>query len=290
MNEALLFFVKGYLEILILLFVAIFVIGTLRTYIPTRKFQRFLAKRHPIIAHTGASLFGAITPFCSCSSVPLFIGFLEARMPPGVALSFLITSPLVNEYMAVLMLVAFGWKITVLYILAGVLLGVVGGMVLGRMDIKKLFVKDLRTHRKERTYDTFRSRIRAGYREAKSITKKLWLWVFAGVAVGAIIHDLVPEAFFTALVAKTGAFAVPLAVLLGVPLYASSSALVPVAQALVGKGVPLGTTLAFVMATAALSLPEAIILRRVMQPRLIAIFFGVVAAGIVMIGCLFNLL
>jgi hypothetical protein len=289
-NEALLFFIKDYITILALLFVAIFVIGTLRTYISARKLQRTLAKQPKIIAHTGASLFGAITPFCSCSSIPLFMGFLEARIPLGVSLSFLITSPLVNEYMAVLMLAAFGWKVALLYISAGILLGIIGGMVLGRMDLEKHLVKDVAAREvKEVKYVSFAQRTRFGLHEATDITKKLWLWILAGVALGAIIHNMVPEEFFTSMVSRTGIFSVPLAVILGVPLYGSSAALVPVAQALFAKGVPLGTTLAFVMATAALSFPEAIILRRVMKLRLILTFFGVVAIGIVLVGYLLNL-
>jgi len=290
-NEALLFFIEDYIKIIVLLFLAILIIGTLRTYISARRLQQSLAKKHKLIAHTGAAMFGAVTPFCSCSSIPLFMGFLEAHVPLGVALSFLITSPIVNEYMAVLMLVAFGWKVTLLYIVFGILLGVVAGIILGRMDVDRYLVKDI-TRRKitERKYTAFSQRVRFGFDEAIGITKKLWLWVLAGVALGAIIHNMVPESFFTSMISNTGIFAVPLAVLLGVPLYASSAALVPVAQSLVEKGVPLGTTLAFIMATSALSFPEAIILRRVMKLRLILIFFGVVALGIVVIGYLFNMI
>lgn len=290
-NEAFLFFIEDYIKIIVLLFVAIFVIGTLRTYISAKRLQKSFAKQHPLIAHTGASIFGAVTPFCSCSSIPVFMGFLEAGVPLGVGLSFLITSPIVNEYMAVLMLVAFGWKITALYIVFGILLGVIAGMVLGKMGVEKYLVKDIvKAKVKETVYTTFLQRIRFGYDEALTITKKLWLWVFAGVALGAVIHNMVPESFFTSMVGSAGVLSVPLAVLLGVPLYASSAALVPVAQSLVEKGVPLGTTLAFIMATSALSFPEAIILRRVMKLRLILIFFGVVAVGIVLVGYLMNAL
>jgi len=271
---SLVFFLADAVKILLLLAVAIFLIGTLRSYVPAEKVKAFLARRHP---------------FCSCSSIPLFVSFLDAGVPLGVSLSFLITSPLVNEYMAILMLLLFGWKIMVAYIAAGMLLGIVGGIVLGKMRLERHLIRlRARARTDAHAFRTFSDCVRFGLDESLTIFKKLWLWILAGVAVGALIHNYVPQAFLERAVGAGGIFTVPIAVLIGVPLYGSSSALVPVAAELFAKGVPLGTALAFIMAVSALSFPEAVILRRVMRLRLILIFFGFVALGIVIVGYTMN--
>ena len=286
---SLVFFLADAVKILLLLAVAIFLIGTLRSYVPAEKVKAFLARRHPLMGHVAASTFGAITPFCSCSSIPLFVSFLDAGVPLGVSLSFLITSPLVNEYMAILMLLLFGWKIMVAYIAAGMLLGIVGGIVLGKMRLERHLIRlRARARTDAHAFRTFSDCVRFGLDESLTIFKKLWLWILAGVAVGALIHNYVPQAFLERAVGAGGIFTVPIAVLIGVPLYGSSSALVPVAAELFAKGVPLGTALAFIMAVSALSFPEAVILRRVMRLRLILIFFGFVALGIVIVGYTMN--
>lgn len=291
--ESLNFFVYDSIKIILLLFVIIFIIGILRSYIPTKSIKKHLTGKKAGFGNMLASLFGAVTPFCSCSSIPLFIGFIEAGIPLGISFSFLITSPLVNEYLAVIMLGVFGWKITVYYILAGIFIGVVGGIILGKMNLEKNLVKDIVKEKQkiaEKRYENFKERINFGYNESITIVKKVWLFVLIGVGIGALLHGLVPKEYLQNLASKTGLFSVPLATLLGVPLYANCAAIIPVALVLVQKGIPLGTAMAFMMATTALSLPEAVILRRVMNLKLIAIFFGIVASSIVVIGYLFNVL
>ncbi len=286
----LLYFVEDSVKILALLFVLIAAIGFARSFISAARVKRALSG-NKAAAHLSAALFGALTPFCSCSSIPLFLGFLEAGAPLGPALSFLITSPLINEYLVVLMAALFGLKIAALYVAAGLALGILGGWLLGLMHLEKHLVPDLVAAKaKERAFRSWKERARYGLDEAKSITGKLWPWVLVGVALGAVIHNYVPQAFIASLVATTGVFGVPLAVLLGVPMYGSGAALVPIAMELFQKGVPLGSAMAFLMAVTALSLPEAIILRRAMKLKLIGIFFLATAIGIAAIGFLFNLL
>ncbi|HII72659.1 TPA: permease [Candidatus Woesearchaeota archaeon] len=293
-GAALSYFIYDSIKILALLFLMIFIMGTLRTYLPQDKVRRWLGKRSYGIGNVVAAGFGAVTPFCSCSSIPIFMGFLEAGVPLGVSFSFLITSPMINEYLVVLMLGFFGWKITIAYVAIGLLIGIISGLVLGRMRLEKHLVKDLvsksKEVEKEVKHDGFKTRLRFGAEEAIKITKKLWIWVLVGVGIGALIHNVVPEETIHAIVTAGGIFTVPAAVLVGVPMYGSCAAIVPIAVALFQKGAPLGTALAFMMATAALSLPEAVILRRVMRLRLILIFFGIVAAGIVVTGYLINFL
>ena len=287
------FFLYDAIKIILLLIVLIAVVGFLRTYLPQKKVKHWLSKKFPILSNFLASTFGAITPFCSCSSIPIFLGFLEAGIPLGVAFSFLITSPLVNEYLVVLMLGFFGWKITLAYVLSGIFIGIIGGIILGKLNLEKHLEKDLIVSRKQLkdiVYSNIKERIKFGFNEALSITKKIWVWILVGVAFGAIIHNYVPQEFIQRMVESGGIFTVPLAVLLGVPMYGSCAAIVPIAVVLFQKGVPIGTALAFMMATAALSLPEAIILRRAMKLKLILIFFGVVTIAIVFTGYLFNLL
>jgi len=292
--QSLNFFIFDSIKIILLLLVLITIIGFLRTYIPRHKIKKWLSGGKAGVGNFFAALFGAATPFCSCSSIPIFIGFLEAGIPLGIAFSFLITSPMINEYLAVLMLGFFGWKITLAYILFGIFIGIAAGMILGKMKLEKYLAKDLTAKKaslgKEIKYDDIESRVRFGFGESISIIKKLWIWILIGVGIGAIIHNYIPEAAIQSIISKGGYFTVPIAVLLGVPMYGSCAAIVPIAIVLFQKGVPIGTALAFMMAVSALSLPEAVILRRAMKLKLILIFFGVVAAGIMLIGYLFNFL
>ena len=287
------FFIYDSIKILLLLFVMIAVIGFLRTFLSQAKVRRWLAGRSGV-SNFFASLFGAVTPFCSCSSIPIFLGFLEAGVSLGVTFSFLITSPLINEYLVVLMLGFFGWKITAMYVLSGVFIGVISGIILGKMGLEKYIVKDLIAGRPELNnnvrYNRFKDRLSFGLSEAISIVKKIWIWLLVGVGIGAFIHNYVPREIIQSVIAKTGFFSVPIAVVLGVPMYGSCAAIVPIAVVLFQKGIPLGTALAFMMAIAALSFPEAVMLRRAMKLKLIAIFFGVTALAIIFIGYLFNLL
>ncbi|MFH1394130.1 MAG: permease [Candidatus Micrarchaeota archaeon] len=288
--EALHFFIYDSIKILVLLFAMIFIMGVIRTYVPPAKIKKLLTHKTFGVPNLMASLFGAATPFCSCSSIPIFIGFLEAGVPLGTSLSFLVTSPLVNEYVAVLMLGFFGWEIAASYIVIGILLGTIGGILLGKAGMERYLIKDITGRTlKELKFQTFGKRLAFGFNEAKTILLKLWLWVLVGVGIGAAIHGFVPEELISSAFGAGDILSVPLAVLIGIPIYANCSAVVPIAVVLFQKGAPLGTALSFMMATAALSLPEAIILRRAMKLPLLALFFGMIALGIILIGYLFNL-
>ncbi|MFC1675403.1 permease [Candidatus Omnitrophota bacterium] len=286
------FFIYDSVKILLLLGLMISVIGFLRTFIPPQRIREWILKKKAF-GNLFASLFGVITPFCSCSSIPIFMGFLGANVPLGVTFSFLITSPLVNEYLVVVMFGFFGWKITLLYVLCGVLIGVIAGMILGRMRLEKYISVDMRAASLwsgEADFTSMKQRVAFGLNEAKSIIKRLWIWILIAIGIGAVIHNFVPQQTIQGIIDRTGVFSVPLATLLGVPMYGSCVAIVPIAVVLFNKGVPLGAALAFMMATAALSLPEAIMLKRAMKLKLILIFFGITTIGIIFIGYLFNLL
>lgn len=288
------FFLYDAIKIMLLLFAMITVIGFLRTFLPQRKVKGWLTKSKGS-GNLFASLFGAVTPFCSCSSIPIFLSFLEAGIPLGIAFSFLIASPLINEYLVVLMLGFFGWKITLAYVISGVAISVASGIVLGKMVLERYLVKDIVSPDIDvlsngARYRGFKDRILFGVNEAGSIVRKLWGWVLVGVGIGALIHNYIPQESVQRLVGKTGIFSVPVATLIGVPLYGSCAAILPVAIVLFQKGFPLGTALAFMMAVSALSLPEAIMLRRAMKLKLIAIFFGITTLAIILTGYMFNLL
>lgn len=293
LGEALNFFVYDFVKIILLLYVMISIIGVLRTFLPQKKVKQWMVGKG-IVGNFFASIFGAMTPFCSCSSIPLFLSFLEAGIPLGVTFSFLITSPIINEYLVVLMLGFFGWKITALYLISGVSIGVLSGVILGKMKLEKYIAEDIVGKQngtiKEQTYERFSERLKFGFNEAISIVKKVWVWVLIGVSVGAVIHNYVPKEMIQAIIGKTGVFSVPIATILGVPMYGSCAAIVPIAVVLFQKGIPLGTALAFMMAVAALSLPEAIMLRRAIKLKLIMIFFGVTTVAIIFTGYIFNIL
>jgi len=287
------FFIYDSMKILLLLFAMILVIGVFRTYLPQAKIKKWMNRRSGA-GHFFAALFGAVTPFCSCSSIPIFFGFLEAGIPLGVSFAFLITSPLINEYLVVLMLGFFGWKITALYVVSGLLIGTFSGIILGRMHLERHLAADFigkgNGPDEEKSFASFRERLRFGWKESSSITRKIWGWVLIGVGIGAVIHNYVPQEAIQSIIGKMGFFSVPAAVILGVPLYGSCAAIVPIAVVLFQKGIPLGTALAFMMAVAALSLPEAIMLRRAMKLQLIAVFFAVTTLAIIVTGYLFNFL
>ncbi|PIQ90893.1 MAG: hypothetical protein COV71_01995 [Candidatus Omnitrophica bacterium CG11_big_fil_rev_8_21_14_0_20_41_12] len=286
------FFLYDSIKIIFLLLIMISAIGFLRTFLSQHKIRGWL-NRTGGFGNFFAALFGAFTPFCSCSSIPIFFSFLEAGIPLGIAFSFLITSPIINEYLVVLMFGFFGWKITLVYVLSGVAIGMVSGIILGRMHLERFLVKDImrpdsKVFEEVKLYHGFKSRLLFGIGEALSIIKKLWVWILVGVGIGALIHNFVPQETVQGIVGKAGFFSVPLAALLGVPLYGSCAAILPIAIVLFQKGFPLGTALAFMMAVAALSFPEAIMLRRVMKLKLIAIFFCITTLAIIFTGYLFN--
>lgn len=284
------FFVYDTVKIFLLLAVMIFLIGVVRTWMPEHKLRRWMG-RGGIGGNFVAALFGAITPFCSCSSIPIFISLLKAGVPLGVTFSFLITSPIINEYLVILMAGEFGWSVTIAYVLSGLLIGTVSGVVLGRMRLERFLENDIiaSAHAENEAIEhTWRTRLRFGWDEASSVIRQIWLWVLVGVGIGAFIHNYVPQDTIHALIEATGIFSVPLATVLGVPMYGSCAAIVPVAVVLFEKGIPLGTALAFMMAMAALSLPEAIMLRRVMRLGLIAIYFAMTTAAIIFTGYFLN--
>lgn len=286
------FFVYDTLKIFLLLAVMIFAIGVVRTWLPEQKLKAWMS-RGGLWGNVVAAVFGAITPFCSCSSIPIFISLLKAGAPLGVTFSFLITSPLINEYLVILMVSEFGVPVTVAYVASGMFIGITAGAVLGRMKLERYLEEDI-LHSAHETKDavayTWAMRLRYGVDEAVGVIRQIWVWVLAGVAVGAVIHNYVPQEAIQRVMAATGIFSVPLATLLGVPMYGSCAAIVPVAVVLFEKGIPLGTALAFMMAMAALSLPEAIMLRRTMRLPLIGLFFGITSVGIIAIGYLLNAL
>jgi uncharacterized membrane protein YraQ (UPF0718 family) len=293
LGESVHFFIYDSIKILFLLFFMIFAIGIIRTFLPTSKVKQWMGKRG-FSGNLFASLFGAVTPFCSCSSIPIFISFVSAGIPLGIAFSFLITSPIINEYLVVLMIGFFGWKITVAYVLSGLFIGTFVGVILGKMGLEDELVTDIFSSKnvdnKEVIYKRFIDRVSFGLREAIDIVKKVWLWVLVGVAIGAGIHNYIPEETIQSIIGKTGIFSVPIATLLGVPMYGGCAAIVPIAVVLFQKGIPLGTALSFMMAVSALSLPEAVLLRRAMKIKLIIIFFSVTTLTIIITGYLFNIL
>lgn len=289
---ALHFFLYDTIKIFLLLAVMIFLIGVVRTYLPEHRLKQWMNKGG-LWGNGVAALFGAVTPFCSCSSIPIFISLLKAGVPLGVTFSFLITSPLINEYLVILMVGEFGLTITVAYVLCGLLIGIVAGGIIGRLKLEKHLESDIIESAKESDEVieyTFVKRIRYGIQESLQIIRQIWLWVLVGVGIGAFIHNYVPAEMIHGLMQKTGLFSVPLATALGVPMYGSCAAIVPIAVVLFQKGIPLGTALAFMMAMAALSLPEAIMLRRTMHLKLIAIFFAIASSGIILTGYLLNFL
>jgi len=271
------------------------IMSLLRYYLPIEKLRDFLTSHQLYgLDYVLATIFGAITPFCSCSSIPLFIGFVQARIPLGVTFAFLITSPLINEVAIGLFIGLFGLKITLLYITAGMAIGVVGGWILGKLRMEKYvadFVWKLPEQKENIIAQQSRSKKQIAQivsKEAMNITKKIALYIFVGVGIGAVIHGYVPQGFFETYLQKAGIWSVPLAVILAVPLYSNASGVIPIIQSLIAKGVPIGTGLAFMMAVVVLSLPEALILKKVLKWQLLASFFGIVTVGIIIIGYLFN--
>jgi uncharacterized membrane protein YraQ (UPF0718 family) len=292
------FFLNDSFKILFLLLVINYLMAVIRYYLPVARMRNFLVSRRWYgFDHILASLFGAVTPFCSCSSIPLFVGFVGAGIPLGVTLSFLITSPLINEAAIVLFIGLFGWKITLIYVLAGIFLGVFGGYILGRMKPEKYVADHIFQGQSGKPVvdkiliekKSISSLLLKFWHEGWSLTKRLTPYILMGVLLGALIHGFVPTGFFEKYISANNPFAVPLAVIIAVPMYANAVGVIPIIQALVEKGIPLGTALAFMMAVVGLSLPEALILQKVMKRKLLISFFAVVSLSIIVIGYLFNI-
>jgi len=293
LGGALQFFFYDTPKVLLLLTAVVFVMGMVNSYFTPERTRALLAGRTEGLANVMAATLGIVTPFCSCSAVPLFIGFVQAGVPLGVTFSFLISAPMVNEVALALLFGLFGWKIALLYLGLGLTVAIVAGWVIGRLKMERHledWVRDMpRVH--AATSDdtlTLAERIEAGLASVREIVGKVWPWILAGIAIGAAIHGWVPEDFMASIMGKQAWWSVPLAVLVGVPMYTNAAGVIPIVQALLAKGAALGTVLAFMMSVIALSLPEMIILRKVLKLRLIVTFAGIVATGILLVGFVFN--
>lgn len=294
-GEAIHFFLYDTPKVLLLLTGIVFLMGIVQTFFAPERTRALLSGKRTGVGNVLAAALGIVTPFCSCSAVPLFIGFLSAGVPLGVTFSFLIAAPMVNEVALVLLFGMFGWKVAGLYLVMGLLIAIIAGVVIGKLDMEKHledWVQKIQAGAFAPQYGetlTWVQRFEAGWDHVKQIVGKVWPYVLIGIALGAGIHGYVPEDFMASFMGKDVWWAVPAAVVLGVPMYTNAAGIIPIVQALLGKGAALGTVLAFMMAVIALSAPEMIILRKALKPTLIAVFAGVVAAGIMLVGVVFNL-
>lgn len=291
LGDSLDFFLYDIMKIFLLLAVIVFVVAIIRSFFPPERARKLLGNRREYVGNFLAALLGIVTPFCSCSAVPLFIGFLESGLPLGVTFSFLISSPTVNEVALVMLWGLFGWKIAAIYIVTGVVLAFISGIVIGKLKLEHLveeYVYQIRMADTEILILTWRERLEYARDYTRDIIKRVWLFVFIGIGLGAWIHGYVPVDLVVKYAGPDNPFAVLLAVLIAVPLYSNAAGTIPIVQALVEKGMPMGTSLAFMMATVAISTPEMIILRKVIKPKMIGIFAGIITVSIIFIGYLFN--
>ena len=289
------FFIYDAPKVMMLLTLVVFIIGMVRSFFTQERTRKYLAGKRESAGNVMAALLGIVTPFCSCSAVPLFLGFVQAGIPLGVTFSFLIAAPMVNEIALILLYGLPGWKVAAIYLTTGLLIAIVSGWILGRLKLEHWiedWVQEMRSaealvFEKKLTWS---DRVIQGKEAVRDVVGKVWLYVLAGIAVGAIIHGYIPEDLMVRLMGKDSWWSVPAAVLVGIPMYSNAAGIVPVVEALLGKGAALGTVLAFMMSVIALSLPEMVILRKVLKPKLIAVFIAVVGGGILFNGYLFNLL
>lgn len=294
-GESLAFFLYDVPKILLLLSGMVFAISIIRTFFSPERTRALLGGKREGVGNVFAALLGIVTPFCSCSAVPLFIGFVESGIPLGVTFSFLIAAPTINEVAVIMLFGLFGWKVAGLYITSGLVIAILAGMVIGRLKMER-YVEDFVWQIKSGVgvaLDeklTWNDRIQRAWDSVKEIVGKVWLYVVVGIAVGAGIHGYVPESALVGIMGKQAWWSVPAAVLLGIPLYSNAAGIIPIVSALMEKGASLGTVLAFMMAVVGLSLPETIILRRVLKPQLIAVFIGIIAIAIIFTGYLFNII
>jgi len=293
LGSAVAFFIYEAPKVLLLLTLVVFGVGVVRSFFTPERTRAILAGKAESVGNVLAAALGIVTPFCSCSAVPLFIGFLTAGIPLGVTLSFLISAPMVNEIALALLFGLFGWKVAALYLGTGLTVAIVAGWVIGRLKLERHvepWVYQMQTGPPNLLLPslTWEGRLRAGLDAVRDIVGKVWPYVLAGIAVGAGIHGWVPENFMASIMGKGVWWSVPLAVIIGVPMYSNAAGIIPIVHALLEKGAALGTVLAFMMAVIALSLPETIILRKVLRPVLLAVFLGVVTVGIILVGYLFN--
>jgi len=293
LGDAIQFFVYDTPKVLMLLVLIVFLVGILRSFVTVNWTRRVLAGRRESAGNVLAALLGVVTPFCSCSAVPLFIGFMTAGVPLGVTFSFLISAPMVNEIALVLLYGLVGWKVAALYFVTGISVAIVAGWVMGRMKLENHvedWVRQIRAGEANMDIQamTWTDRFAYARDSVKDIVGRVWKYVVLGIAIGAGIHGYVPEGYLAGIMGDSAWWSVPLSVLIGVPMYTNAAGVIPVVEALLGKGAALGTVLAFMMSVIALSFPEMVILRKVLKPRLIAIFISVVASGILLVGYLFN--
>ena len=291
LGEAINFFIYDTIKVFFLLTVIIFFVAIIRSYFPPERTRRILSRKRQYLGNGLAGLLGIVTPFCSCSAVPLFIGFVESGVPLGVTFSFLISSPMINEVALVLLLGLFGLKIALLYVGTGLLVSVIAGILIGKLRMEKYvqdYIYQMKVGSAEIPQQNFREKVQYARDYTKDLLKRIWPYVLIGIGVGGFIHGYVPSDFLIRHAGPDNPFAVPVAVLIGVPLYSNAAGTIPIVQALMGKGMPIGTVLAFMMAVTALSFPEAVILKNVLKIRLLLVFFGIVAVAIIAVGYLFN--
>ena len=291
-SDVLEFFIYDTIKIFALLSIIIFIVSIIRSYFPPERTKKILSYKNLFIGNISAALLGIVTPFCSCSAVPLFIGFIEAGVPLGVTISFLISSPMVNEVAVVLLLGLFGWKITAIYVSTGLLVAIFGGFVIGKLKLEKWVEEYVYKLHIEQVHEiikqTFKERLQYAKGNTTDILKRVWLFIIIAIGIGGFMHGYVPQDFLVQYAGPQNPFAVPLAVLLGVPLYSNAAGMIPIVYVLMEKGLSMGTVLAFMMAVTALSLPEIIILRKVLKVPLLAVFVGIITVTIILVGYLFN--
>ena len=295
LTEALRFFIFEFPKVLMLLALIIFFVGIIRSYFTAERTRKVLEGKKTFTGNVMAATLGIVTPFCSCSAIPLFLGFVESGVPLGVTFSFLIAAPMINEVAVILLYGLFGWKVAVIYIVTGLVIAILAGWIIGRLKLEKwveewVYAIKLGGGDAEEDKITFSGRISMGCEAVKEIVAKVWLYVALGILVGAGAHGYVPEEFMASLMGKSVWYSVPLSVLIGIPLYSNAAGIVPIVSVLIEKGASLGTALAFMMSVISLSLPEMIILRKVLKLPLIFTFISIVGGGIMIVGFLFNLI
>ena len=290
LGEAINFFIYDTIKIFFLLIVIIYIVSFLRSFFPVEKVRDYLSGKHKIIGHISAAFFGMLTPFCSCSAIPLFLGFLQARIPLGVTFSYLISAPLSDAVVIALLFSLFGWKITLIYISCALLIAIVAGLIIGSMNLEKEVLIDVKPMDVCCNNDEtkFISRVKEAWEASLDIFRKIYLYVIIGIAIGAFIHGYVPAQTIATYAGGNSWYAPLLGVIMGIPMYSSAAGMIPLIEVLTSKGMLLGTALSFMMAVVALSLPEAMILKRVMSLKLIGIFFGIVGSAILLVGYIFN--
>jgi uncharacterized membrane protein YraQ (UPF0718 family) len=293
LTETLRFFLFEVPKVLMLLILIIFFVGIIRTYFTPEKTRKALEGKSLFTGNVMAALLGIVTPFCSCSAIPLFLGFVEAGVPLGVTFSFLIAAPMINEVAVILLFGLFGFKVAFIYIGTGLTIAIISGWIIGKLHLEhqvESWVYDIKAGLSDNPEEkiSFNQRIQSGYAAIKEIVGKVWIYIVIGIAVGAAVHGYVPEKFMAQLMGQSTWYSVPLSVLIGVPLYSNAAGIIPIVSVLIEKGVPLGTALAFMMSVIGLSLPEMIILKKVLKLPLILTFVGIVSTGILIVGYLFN--